>query len=347
MLNEKIDYRKVSPDEVYAAKKIVIRLWKSEKPTAEIVTATGMSINSVRETIRKYKESGMTGLKPKKRGRSHGEKRSLTADQEKWLRSVITDKTPDQLKFKCCLWNRNTVKELIDQQYGVNMPIRTVGLYLQRWGFSVQKPAKLAKNQKPEQIQAWLVEEYPAIRKQAKSENAEIYWADETAVQNESNYIRGYAPKGRTPVIKVQTVKMHVSMISAINNEGKIRFMIYKDAMNADTMIEFAGRLIKDAARKVYLILDNLRAHHGNRLRDWASEHAGQIALFFLPPYAPEYNPDEYLNHDLKQNIGSQAQADSVSEIEANTTAFLSKLETEPDHVKSYFQHPKVKEYDT
>ena len=97
----------------------------------------------------------------------------------------------------------------------VTMPVRTVGEYLKRWGFTVQRPMKQAMNQKPEQVQTWLKETYPLIHKAAKEEGAEIFWGDETAIQNESNYARGYAPKGKTPVLKVQTVKMHINMISA------------------------------------------------------------------------------------------------------------------------------------
>ena len=80
------------------------------------------------------------------------------------------------------------------------MPDRTAGEYLSRWGFTVQRPARPEANQKPEQVEAWLNEEYPAIHRKARAENAEIFWGDETAVQNVANYARGYAAKGQTPV---------------------------------------------------------------------------------------------------------------------------------------------------
>jgi hypothetical protein len=48
-------------------------------------------------------------------------------------------------------------------------------------------------------------------------------------------------------------------MISAITNQRKVRFMMYRDAMDFRLLIKFITRLTKDAARKVFLILDNLR----------------------------------------------------------------------------------------
>ena len=62
-------------------------------------------------------------------------------------------------------------------------------------------------------------------------------------------------------------------------------------------------RLIKDARRKVFLILDRLPVHRAAMVREWLARHKAQIEVFHLPSYSPELNPDEGLNADLKQNI--------------------------------------------
>jgi len=342
---ERTDYRKCSPETLYEARKTVIRMWKKKKPVEEIAEATGMSTNIVYITIRKYRDHGLAALKPKTRGRKQGQKRTLSKEQETDIRNTIVDKNPDQLKMKCCLWDRKAVQQLIKERYGIEMPIRTVGEYLLRWGFTVQRPMKQAMNQKPEQVQKWLKEEYPAIHADAQSEDAEIYWGDETAVQNVANYARGYAPKGQTPVLKVQTVKMHINMISAISNQGHVRFMFSNDSIDADKLIEFMERLIKDAKRKIYLILDNLRAHHSKKTMAWVDAHADQLKLFHLPPYSPEYNPDEYLNHDLKESIGMRLQAKDKQELQDAADGFMSSVSDDPIHVQSYFDHPTLEQY--
>ena len=121
-------------------RKTVISMIKKKKPMEEIIEITGFCERTIRQTISNYKRGGMVALKPKTRGRKAGEKRTLTADQEKELVGIITDKNPDQLKMKCCLWTRDAVRQLIKDKYGIDMPIRTVGMYLQRWGFTVQRP---------------------------------------------------------------------------------------------------------------------------------------------------------------------------------------------------------------
>ena len=343
---EKTDYRKASPETLYEARKTVIRMWKSKKKVAEIVEATDFSKDTVYVTIRAYKKDGLKALKPKTRGRKAGEKRRLTPKQEHNILALLVDHNPEQFKIKGCMWTRSSVRELIRQKYGIDMPIRTIGAYLQRWGLTVQRPAKQAMKQKPEQVETWLKEQYPAIHAEAKAENAEIFWGDETAVQNVANYARGYAPKGHTPVVKVQAKKMHINMISAISNQGKLHFLLYSDAINADRLISFMETVVKTASgKKVYLILDNLKVHHSKKVSEWVEEHKNQLRLFHLPPYSPEYNPDEYLNHDLKRNLGTQAMVKDVQELELNTTQFMTQVSNDPEHVKAYFDHPTLQSY--
>ena len=343
---EKTDYRKASPEALYEARKVVIRMWKSKKDVAEIIVATDLSKDTVYVTIRAYKQGGMKALKPKTRGRKKGEKRHLSKEQENELINMLVDHNPEQYIIKGCMWTRDSVRELILQKFEIDMPLRTVGEYLKRWGLTVQRPAKQEMNQKPEQVQAWLNDQYPEIHAEAKAENAEIFWGDETAVQNVANYARGYAPKGHTPVVRVQAKKMHINMISAISNQGRLHFLLYSDSIDSDKLISFMESLVKTAAgRKVFLILDNLKVHHSKKVSEWVTEHKDQIRLFHLPPYSPEYNPDEYLNNDLKRNIGTQAMVKDAQELEAHTNSFMTRISEDSEHVKSYFNHPVLKAY--
>jgi len=186
-------------------------------------------------------------------------------------------------------------------------------------------------------VKVWMEEEYPAIAEKAKAENAEIYWGDETALQNTANYIKGYAPIGKTPVLKVEAKKLKLNMLSAISNKGKLRFTITKESVNADILIDFMKRLIKDTGRKVLLILDNLRVHHAKKVAAWLEEHQQEIELFYLPPYSPEYNPDEYLNSDLKREMSKKPIPKSEKELSANARSVLKRIQMNPKKVISFF----------
>ena len=134
----------------------------------------------------------------------------------------------------------------------------------------------------------------------ANAENAEIFFGDKTNIQNTCNYMKGYSPNGKTPVVRTETQKFKINMLSAVSKRGKLRFMLYKDNMNSDKLIDFMRRLVHDSTKKVFLILDNLRVHHSKKVQAWLEKHRDEIKVFYLPPYAPEYNPDELMNSDLK-----------------------------------------------
>ena len=241
------------------------------------------------------------------------------------------------------LWNRAAVGVLIEREHGITLSVRAVGNYLKRWGFTPQRPIKKAYEQRPEAVQTWLDEHYPAIEKQAKVEGGEIHWGDETALVNTDVRGRGYAPKGKTPVaFTVGGTREKLSMISTVTNQGKARWMIVEESFNADKLIEFLVALTKDADRKVFLILDNLRVHHSKRVKAWLADKKDKIEIFYLPSYSPELNPDERLNADLKYAIGSKISARTQKKLKDAATAHMQLIETSPERVKKYFQDPRV-----
>lgn len=334
---------KLSPDEQYQIRKSIVRLSKKGKTNGEIAEILDVSERHVRSVKKQYADGGLVALKPKKRGRNKGAKRILTPDQEKEIQKIIVDKDPMQLKLKECMWTRKSISELIFRKYGVNMKLSTLGYYLQRWGFSVQRPIKRAYKQDQKKIDKWLNEEFPGITKRAAAENAEIFFGDETNIQNTCNYMRGYAPKGKTPVVKTESQKFKINMLSAVSKRGKLRFVLYKDNMNSDKLINFMRRLVHDIPKKVFLVLDNLRVHHSKKVQEWLEKHNNEIEVFYLPPYAPEYNPDELVNSDLKRSIGSKASSRSKEELEHNVRSHLKSLQLRPSKISSFFNAPYTK----
>jgi len=335
---------RLSPEEQYQIRKNIIRLSEKGKTNEEIAEILDVSLRHVQNTKKQYKEGGIAGIKPQKRGRREGAKRTLTPAQEKEIQQILVDKTPDQLKFKDCMWSRKTIAELIYEKYKISLPVSTLGVYLARWGFSVQRPMKRAYKQDTEKVQHWVETEFPGITERAEAENAEIFFGDETGLQNQSTCLRGYAPIGQTPVVRTEAKHIKINMLSAISNRGKLRFVLYKDNMNADKLIDFMRRLVHDSNKKVFLVLDNLRVHHAKKVMAWVEKHKEEIELFYLPPYAPEYNPDELLNSDLKRGISKKPSPRSDEELEHNVRSHLKTVQLRPNKIRGFF-HSKTTKY--
>lgn len=341
---EKEDARKQSREVLHERRKQVIRLYRKGMPVMRIVEHSGLSWYAVNAAIRAYLSAGAAALKPAARGKKQGSGRSLSESQERAVRQIICDKRPEQLKLEFALWNRAAVMQLIERECGIKLSVRGVGNYLRRWGFTPQKPIKKAYEQSPEAVRAWLDNEYPAIEQRARAEGAEVHWGDETAVVNTDVRGRSYAPAGKTPVtFAVGGTRHKLSMIATVTNQGKTRWMMIDDAFNADRLIEFLEILVRDAGRKVFLILDNLRVHHSKPVKAWVETHKDSIELFYLPSYSPELNPEERLNADLKQALYTKVPVRTKAKLKAATTEHMRTLEQSPDRVKKYFQDARVK----
>lgn len=341
---DKEDARRLPAQEQHQLRKQAIRSFKRSGNRRRVSQETGLSYIAVCEIVKRYEAGGAEALKPKTRGRRAGDHRSLSAEQEQQIRKLICEKRPEQMKMDFALWSRPAVLELIERECGIRLSVRAVGNYLKRWGFTPQKPIRRAYEQQPAAVQAWLDEQYPAIEAQAKAEGGEIHWGDETALVNTDTRGRSYSPRGQTPVIRVVGgTREKFSMIATVTNQGKARWMIIDDAFNADRLIEFMQSLIRDAGRKVFLILDNLRVHHCKPVKAWLAERKAQIEVFYLPSYSPELNPEERLNGDLKQAMGSKAPSRTRAKLRAAAVAHMTWLEQTPERVKAYFQDPRVR----
>ncbi len=338
---EKDDFRTVDDAIRSSYRKKAIALIKEGVKKGEVADLFGVNKNTVSNWWKNYKQTG--GFKSKKKGVKSEDKKLLKAEQEKAIQLMIIDKMPDQLKLAYGLWTRKAVKELVEREFGVVLAINTMGDYLRKWGFTPQKPKKKAYEQCPKKVQKWIDEEYPEIKKKAKTENAEIQWADETGVRNNCQHGRSYAPKGKTPTKMSMSKRFSLNMISTVTNQGKVQFMIYSENMNLDRFIEFLKQLTKNSSHKIFLILDNLRVHHSHIVKDWVKENKEKIELFFLPAYSPEKNPDEYLNCDLKQGLSNKPAPQNQEKLKENLENHMQMLVQNPDRVQKYFNHKDTK----
>lgn len=339
---EKEDFRTLEDTVRSSYRKKAITLIKKGVKKGEIAILFGVNKNTISNWCKHYETTG--SFKSKKKGVKSEDKKLLSNKQEQELQKMIIDKMPDQLKLDYALWTRKAVKELVEREFGVILAINTMGDYLRKWGFTPQKPKKKAYEQCDKKVQKWLDEEYPKIKEEAKKEEAEIHWGDETGVRNNCQHGRSYAPKGKTPVKKSMSKRFSINMISTVTNQGKVQFMIYKENMNSDKFIEFLEQLIKSSTKKIYLILDNLRVHHSKIVKEWVEleENKSRIALFFLPAYSPEKNPDEYLNCDLKQGLSSKPAPKNEDILKENLENHMQMLTQNPERVIKYFNHKDI-----
>lgn len=339
---DKIDMRTMGAEQNLMLRRSAIKLVQSGMTKSDVASKLGLRYASLVSWHKAYREQGAQGLVEARRGVPQGTHKKLGPEQERAIVSKIQGTMPDQLKMPYGLWTRRAVTELIYRSYGVEMTPRAVGNYLKAWGFTPQKPAKVAYEQRPAEVRQWIQGEYPEIAARARAEGAEIHFGDEVGVRNDCQYGRSYAPKGKTPVRAGMAKKFSVNMVSTVTAQGKVSFMVYDGRMDADLFIVFMVQLLKWKRRKVFLIVDNLRVHHAKVVKAWAADNAQRIELFYLPSYSPQHNPDEYLNCDLKQGISAKKAPKDQTQLKGLLIEHMQMLRSDPKRVRSYYRHPKI-----
>lgn len=336
------DARELSDEVLEALRLRALRGCQLGFTETEIADLLGVRRETVCHWWTAYASGGLDALPHDRTGRPLGSGRTLSDEQAARIQQQLRTHQPEELGIAAPLWTRRAVGELIRQQCGVVLAVRTVGLYLQRWGFTPKRPRRQARDQDPEEVRQWLEETYPAIEQRARQENAAIYWGDEVGVAADQQPARGYAPQGEAATMAVPDPHIRANQMSAISNAGQVHFMTYLGSMNAALFLVFLDRLLRNTTGKVFLIVDRLRAHLTPEVAEWVRTHGDRLELFYLPCYAPELNADEYLNNDLKGTVNAAGLPHNKGEVRSRIQEFMRKLLHLPQRVMSYFQHPSV-----
>nr|WP_325049250.1 IS630 family transposase [Micromonospora deserti] len=291
--------------------------------------------------VNAFDRKGNKALKTGRRGRRPGEQKALDARQEARVRRAVLGKYPDQVALPGLVWTRPQVRQLVRNWFGIGLSLVTIGKYLRSWGMSPQKPIRRAYEQNPEAVARWLAERYPAIAKQAGKDKAVILWLDQTGLRSDASVGKGWAPVGKTPVVGKTGKRFDVNVMAAISNRGELYFTCFTGSFTGPVFLAFLDRLVRHLDRKVHLVVDGHPVHRRIMVRDWLAERVDQIQMHFLPGYAPELNPVELLNGDIKRHV-AQANPANPAGLAAAAATHLRRRQNQPEMVKALFGKPEV-----
>lgn len=305
-----------------------------------VAQALGVCRATVYNWLALYRHGGWGALEAKKRG---GRRPKLDGAALKWIYDRVTMKNPLQLQFKFALWTSKMVRQLIRKELGIELSKASVCRLLNQLGLSPQRPLWRAHQQDPEKVKQWLEEHYPEIRAQARREGARIFFADEAGVRSDHHAGTTWGKKGQTPVVKSTGARFGLNVISAVSPQGQFRFMVLKDRMNAGVFIEFLKRLIHNADRPIFLIVDGHPSHKAKKVARFVEAQEGRLRLFLLPPYSPELNPDECVWNDLKNNDLGRKFITGPDMLKRSVISFLRSIQKTPARIRAYFKNPTMR----
>ena len=326
----KLDHKTLEAIRVRA----VQRVQSGESPEV-VISVLGFSRSCIYNWLAAYRAAGWGALKARK---LYGRPHKLKGREIQWIYRTVTMNNPLQLKFAFALWTRGMIRTLIWRKYHVKLSLASVGRLLAQLGLSCQRPLAKAFEQNPSLVEQWVKREYPKIRAQAKREGAEVFFADESGIRSDFHAGTTWAPIGQTPVVKQTGQRFSLNMISAVSPKGQLRFMVTPKRIGAWVFVEFLKRLMHGWDKCIFLIVDGHPTHKARLVKTFVEKVKGQLRLFYLPPYSPELNPDEYVWNDVKNNAVGRSIITNPKHLRSAATSRLRYLQKNPDHVRTFFE---------
>lgn len=330
------DGRKLDHVSLQTMRNQAVKAVRNGQTAQSVADAYGLNIRTVFRWLAAYASGGQKALQAKP---IPGRPSKLTGEQMSWLAGAVRSHTPQQYKFEFALWTLGLISDLIVRRFAVSLSRSAVGRVMRTLGFTPQRPLYRASQRDAVLVERWQNEEFPSIAAEAKRVGATILFADEAGIRSDYHAGTTWAPMGKTPVVEATGRRFSLNMISAVSANGQFRFMVHEGSATAKTFLEFLKRLMHDAKRPVFLIVDGHQIHKAKMVKDYVAAQAGRLKLFFLPPYSPHLNPDEQVWGNVKARVAKRT-VTSKEDLKAKVISALRRLQKLTGIIQGFFRHP-------
>lgn len=331
----KIDGRTIDHKTLEHLRKLaVMRVIEDKEAPSDVMKSLGLCRTTIYRWLRKYEEDGMDALVERI---AQGPEPKLTERQRQQVKRWILGKDPRQYGFDFGLWTRRIVIELIATKFGVQLGLTAAGRLLAKLDITPQKPLRRAYERDPAAVEAWVKQKYPELKKRAKRFGAKIFFQDEAGFQSDAPLGRTYGLKGKTPVVQTSGQRQSLNVISAVNARGEFWAATYTSKLNAELFVVFLESFMKCQTGKVFLVVDGHPAHKAKLVQRYVQSLKGRLELHFLPPYAPDLNPDEFVWSHMKTNGVSKKPLKKNESLQKRIEEDLKAVKENRKLVRSFF----------
>jgi transposase len=335
----KVDGRTLSHETSETIRVLAVRRVRDGERPSDVMRSYGLCRTTIYPWLRAARRRGEAALQSRP---STGRPPALTARQKQRVRRWICGKDPRQHGFDFGLWTRQIVASLIERKFKLSLGVTAVGRLLAELEITPQKPLRRAYERDPVAIAQWKAEAYPKLRARARRCDAEIFFLDEAGIRSDAALQRSWGERGKTPVVKTSGQRQSVSAIAAINPLGAFWYNVYTGKLNAERFIAFLHDFLRRRRRPTFLVLDSHPAHRAKVVAAYVQSLKGRLELHFLPGYAPDLNPEEFVWHHMRQRGTSKTPLRRNESLRARVESDLATIKADRVLLRSFFQAESV-----
>ncbi len=335
------DYRKI-PDNVMCHIRIMaVNAVRVLGQSPEIVAKVyNFDRSCIYRWLKQYDNGGFEALESKM---APGAEPLITSEIDEWLKQTVLALTPVEFGYDTNLWTSVILSNLLTQNFGVTVSDCAVRLHLKALGLTCQKPEYQDVQRDESEIDKFLNNKFPRICKVAKKMMADIAFEDEAGVGIMTRHGRTWGLSGQTPVIKVSMARGGYNVLSAITSQGKMSYSLQDGTINGERYVEFLKELILERKRPLILLVDHATFHRSKLVRDYVRAHRSELRIFFLPKRAPEFNPDEQVWNEIKNNQIGKQPIRNKAYLKDRLIVALDSLKLNTKRIISFFHLPDTK----
>lgn len=337
----KRDGRKLAHNTLEEMRIMAVQRMKEGEHPAQVAASFGLHRSWAYKCLAAVRGRGK-GIRALRSTKGTGRPRSLTRSQERQVFRWVNGKRPDQYGFDFGLWTRQIVKELLQQRFGIDLSLASVGTLLARLGLTAQKPLERAYQRDAQAVEHWKQQTYPELAAQAKRDKADILFWDESGFRADAVHGKTWAPKGQTPVVQRPGQRQSISAASAVSANGAFWYATYQGALTGELFVDLLKSMMQGRKRPVKLVVDGLPAHKKAIVKEYVLSTEGMLSLHFLPGYAPDLNPDELVWSYAKRTGVARSPLKAGEKLQCRVESQLQQMASDTALIKSFFRHPSV-----
>jgi transposase len=261
----------------------------------------------------------------------------LSAEQRRLIPDFLWH-GPEAYSFRGELWTCPRVAQVLAEEFGVSYSRSQVARILKALGWTPQVPITRAIQRDEDAIERWAIKDWPALKARARKQGRTLVFVDESGFYLLPGKVRTYSPQGLRPIVPEWQTRDHLSVLGAVTTGGRVYTLVRQRALDGLDAVAFLEHLGREIGGPVQVVWDRSPIHRRAAVGEYVEAVGGDgLALEFLPAYAPDLNPVEWLWQHLKDVEMRNLVCVDLEELHEELHLALGRVRQKPRLIPAFF----------